>query len=716
MSGNKARPGKRPSLPQARVRHRTELLAPAGSLEAFFAALESGADAVYCGLTEFSARAKAKNFSLAEAAQLVTYAHQQQRKLYVTLNTLLKESELPRLIDALAALDDMAVDGIIIQDLGVWRLARRHFPLLPLHASTQMTIHNAAGVAMLEEMGFSRAVLARELSLAEIRAIRGQTAMELEHFVHGALCFSVSGQCLFSSAISGMSGNRGRCAQPCRRRYHLREQPGYHFSTSDFCALELLPDLAAAGIMSFKIEGRMKSADYVARVVAAYRLVLDASAGNRRQALAEAGEHLALAFGRQTSKGFLTGFLPGSLGDAGRQGGLGRRLGEVTSLRSGMLGFAGNDRLHVGDRIRVQPQNDRAGSGFTVREIFVGGKKVKAARAGDFLQVPIPERAGFFQPGDAVYKVGGKPAFLLNPEACREKLAQVAVAAQDPARQEKSALARQAALADLLPDRGPVVGPDPVPLTVRGRGPQDLALLEDPGISRLELPLTPENLTGLHKAEARAARHRERLIWEIPPLLFGPEWEEYRRAVRMLANRGYLTFRLNNLGHLPLFAGLTGVRLLGGFRCYTMNSQAALAWQELGLAELAGNLEDDRGNIKALLRRPLGLPLTVTVYSPLVLMLSRIPLKMRPGTLLRSEQGEGCRVVSGHGLTEVSAEEDFSLSGFLGELKAMGCTEFLADLSRSGAGSVQGKQVLAVLAADQPLPGTTPFNYKRGLA
>lgn len=692
----------------------TELLAPAGSLEAFFAALENGADAVYCGLTEFSARARAKNFTVAEVAQLVAYAQQQQRKLYVTLNTLLKEAELPRLIDALAALDSMGADGIIIQDLGVWRLARRHFPRLPLHASTQMTVHNAAGVAMLEEMGFSRAVLARELSLAEIGAIRRQSSMELEHFVHGALCFSVSGQCLFSSAISGMSGNRGRCAQPCRRRYHLGDRPGYHFSTSDFSALELLPELAAAGVMSFKIEGRMKSAEYVARVVAAYRLVLDAPAGNRRQALAEAEEQLALAFGRQTTRGFLSGFVPAGIGNFRQQGALGRHLGEVASLRSGMLGFTGSDRLHVGDRIRIQPQNDRAGSGFTVREIFVGGKKVKAARAGDFLQVPIPERAGFFQPGDAVYKVGGKPAFLLGPEACRKKLAQVAATGNHALRQE-SALGRSRALSDLLPDAGPPSAPGPPSFTVRGRGVQDLALLDDPWVSRLELPLTPENMAGLPKAEARLARHRQRLIWEIPPLLFGGEWEEYRRAVRMLAGRGYLVFRLNNIGHIPLFAGLPGVRLLGGFRCYTMNSQAALAWQELGLAELASNPEDDRDNLRGLLRRLPGLNLAVTVYGPLVLMLSRIPVKMRPGTMLRSEQGEGYRVVSGHGLTEVVAAEDFSLSGLLGELQAMGCRELIADLSGCGAMSERGRQVRAALAADQPLPGTTFFNYKRGL-
>ncbi|MFA6284795.1 MAG: peptidase U32 family protein, partial [Desulfurivibrionaceae bacterium] len=214
-----------------KTNRKTELLAPAGSLESFFAALENGADAVYCGLKDFSARAKAKNFTLGEVEKLTAHAHHQRRSLYIALNTLIKEKELPQLVGILADLAGIGIDGLIIQDLGVWRLARNHFPQLPLHASTQLAVHNAAGVRMLEQMGFTRAVLARELSLAEIVAIRQQSTIELEHFVHGALCFSVSGQCLFSSAVSAMSGNRGRCAQPCRRSYLNREQPGYHFST-----------------------------------------------------------------------------------------------------------------------------------------------------------------------------------------------------------------------------------------------------------------------------------------------------------------------------------------------------------------------------------------------------------------------------------------------------------------------------------------------------
>jgi len=695
-----------------------ELLAPAGSIDAFFAALENGADALYCGLKEFSARVKAKNFSMAEVERLTSYAHQQRRRVYITLNTLIKEVELPRLVDTLANLAAIGVDGIIIQDLGVWRLARRFFPQLPLHASTQMTVHNGAGVEMLEKMGFVRAVLARELSLEEITEISRQTTIELEHFVHGALCFAISGQCFFSSTLSGMSGNRGRCVQPCRRLYHHRGRPGYFFSTSDLSAIELLPELIKAGVTSFKIEGRMKSAEYVARVVAAYRLVLDAPARERKNALRQAEEQLSLSFGRQTTRGFLTGFVPTDIAVSSQQGTLGRHLGDIVSLRAGMIGFKVNDRLHVGDRLRIQPQNDQAGTGFTVREIFIGQKKVKAVKAGDFALVRNAGK-GACRVGDAVFKVGGKPAFTLSMESCLAKLHEIPLAvAEAGGLREKSEQSGRKALASLLPRQAAERAADHEPrLTIRCRDINDLLQLDQPRTTRFELVLTPDQLEEAKKNEKKLAGLRERIIWEIPAMLFGAHWQEYRRAVQILAGQGYAGFRVGNPGHIPLFAGLPGVMLFGGFRCYTMNSQAAMAWQELGLAELMVSLEDDGKNIRELFGRPLALPLAVTVYSPMPVLLSRIPVRgVRPGSMLYSDRKEGFRVRTFHALTEIAGEHDFSLLGHVHELRGMGCGHLIVDLSHCGAASGKGREVLAALAADRRLPAALSFNYERGLA
>ncbi len=402
--------------------NKPELLAPAGSLESFFAAMEKGADAVYAGLQDFSARARAKNFSLAQMERMLAYAHAHGRRIYITLNTLVKEHELPQLVDTLSALAAMRVDGVILQDLAVARLIRNHFPSIPLHASTQMTIHNTEGVRMLQGLGFQRAVLARELALDEVAAIAAATPVEIETFIHGALCFSVSGQCFFSSYLGGHSGNRGRCAQPCRRLYDHRGKQGHYFSTSDLSAIDLLPDMVRAGIRSLKIEGRMKSAEYVASVVEAYRTVLDADERGLPTALKSAKEILKFSFGRTPTKGFLASQQPDDIANPWQKGGTGRFVGQIRSIRGNRLIFETRDPLHVGDRLRVQPKTDMAGQAWTVRELYLGQKKVMEARAGSSVEVETPFR---FEAGDSIYKVSSREAFTLSENACQRRLESV---------------------------------------------------------------------------------------------------------------------------------------------------------------------------------------------------------------------------------------------------------------------------------------------------
>jgi putative protease len=402
-----------------KLQTKPELLAPAGSLESFFAAMEKGADAVYAGLQEFSARARAKNFSLAQMERMLAYAHGQNKRIYVTLNTLVKEKELPQLVDTLAALAGMRVDGVILQDLAVARLIRNHFPSIPLHASTQMTIHNTPGVKALEELGFQRAVLARELAVDEIAAIAASTPVEIECFVHGALCFSISGQCFFSSLLGGHSGNRGRCAQPCRRLYNHRGKEGHYFSTSDLSAIDLLPDLIKAGVKSLKIEGRMKSAEYVATVVEAYRTVLDAPEKSHKDALTAAKGLLKYSFGRTPTKGFLASQQPDDIANPWQKGGTGRFVGQIKSIKGKSLVFETRDTLYVGDRLRAQPKSDMAGQAWTVREMVLNRKKCMEAPAGSLVEVETPFS---FSVGDSIYKVSSREAYTLSDNASQRRL------------------------------------------------------------------------------------------------------------------------------------------------------------------------------------------------------------------------------------------------------------------------------------------------------
>ncbi|MCR4321603.1 MAG: U32 family peptidase [Candidatus Brocadiaceae bacterium] len=279
-----------------------ELLSPAGDLECFFAAAENGADAVYFGLKDFSARASADNFAIDDASKAIAYARKRSVKVYIAINTLIKTQELESVVDYLIALDELQPDALIIQDLGLLSLIQSQFPHFRLHASTQMTIHNLAGVKRLERMGFKRVVLSRELSIDEIENISRNTNMEVEVFVHGALCYSYSGLCFFSSMMGGRSGNRGRCAQPCRMYYKSQpDEGGYLFSMKDLRTLSHIQELMSAGIHSLKIEGRMKSPEYVAVVTHTYRQAIDGKLKDE-----EAAIHLMnTVFSRESTHSYL---------------------------------------------------------------------------------------------------------------------------------------------------------------------------------------------------------------------------------------------------------------------------------------------------------------------------------------------------------------------------------------------------------------------------
>jgi U32 family peptidase len=329
---------------------RPELLAPVGSVACLPAAVENGADAVYFGLdVGFNARARAANLSLDEAAEAMKYLHQRGVKGFVTLNTLAFSDELPEVVSVVRAITRMGVDAVLVQDIGVARLIRALSPDLPLHASTQMTLTSAEGIAVAAELGIERVVLARELSLDEIRSIRKHTDIELEVFVHGALCVAYSGQCLTSESLGGRSANRGQCAQACRLPYELicdgqdvdLGAQKYLLSPQDLAAYELTPELIAAGVNSFKIEGRLKTPEYVANITRRYRAAIDAAMAHKPVILQpDARREMELSFSR--------GFAPGWLEGCDHK----RLVPALSSTKRGVL--LGEVVRVLGDRVEVQ--------------------------------------------------------------------------------------------------------------------------------------------------------------------------------------------------------------------------------------------------------------------------------------------------------------------------------------------------------------------------
>ncbi|MDQ7789007.1 MAG: DUF3656 domain-containing protein [Clostridia bacterium] len=395
------------------MEHRPELLAPAGNWDALVAAVQNGADAVYLGAQSFNARQSADNFDAEGLARAVEYAHVRDVRVYVVVNILISDTELEDAVRLLESLHRLGVDGVIVQDLGLAAVARALMPGLPLHASTQMTVHNVKGAQYLKELGFKRVVPARELTLEEIGLLRSEGGLEVETFIHGALCFSYSGQCLMSSLIGGRSGNRGRCAQPCRLPYALVGEGGrpvetevtgnYLLSPRDLNLSAHLPDLINAGVDAFKIEGRLRRAEYVAVVVSVYRKLLDRALTGKYYVSGEEQRTLAQAFNRGFTTGHLFGRAGRELMNYTRSNNRGIAVGRVKRLlpaeRRVEIALDGplaegdivDFWVKVGGRIAV-----------TVSDLRINGKTADSGGAGQLASFPAQGR---IRAGDRAFKV-----------------------------------------------------------------------------------------------------------------------------------------------------------------------------------------------------------------------------------------------------------------------------------------------------------------------
>ncbi|MCS7045530.1 MAG: U32 family peptidase [Gemmataceae bacterium] len=408
--------------PKAASARSVELLAPAGGLEAAYAALHFGADAIYLGLKKFSARAEAENFSLEEVREITAYAHglEPRRRVFVAINTVIRQDELAEVIQALADLSAIGVDAIIVQDLGVYRALVGYFPSLERHASTQMAIHNRAGAEMLRRVGFARVVLARELTLEEIADISAVSGVETEVFVHGALCYSYSGLCLFSSQTLGRSGNRGKCAYSCRDSYEVADAPlelrdgspvkrdprrGFPFSMKDLALPNELPALRDAGVACFKIEGRKKSPLYVATTTDYYRRLLDGRLPEAERPRVEAD--LQTVFSRPWTRLFIASHRDKEVADRDTVGHRGAPIGRVEAVRQGHLRFRTARALERHDGLQVDLPALGKPFGFAVERLWVVGKNGRQASftapAGAVIEVALPAEHPDLPRGALVY-------------------------------------------------------------------------------------------------------------------------------------------------------------------------------------------------------------------------------------------------------------------------------------------------------------------------
>jgi putative protease len=382
---------------------KVELLAPAGSIESLYAAVNNGANAVYLGGNKFSARAYASNFDNEQMKLAVDYCHSYNVKIFVTMNTVLKESEISEAIKYAGYLYEIGVDALIIQDLGLFNLLQSKYPDFELHASTQLTIHNGEGALYYKDKGFARIVLSRELSLNEIKHISKDLKIETEMFIHGALCVCYSGKCLMSSLIGARSGNRGRCAQPCRMEYTLSsnksgEKRGYLLSPKDICVVDDIGSIIDSGVYSLKIEGRMKRPEYVAGVVDVYRNAIDKLQKGSSYDILEGKRTLLQLFNRE---GFSNGYLYKNLG----KDMMSYKFPKNTGVEIGTINQDGSiklkENISVGDGIRVRD------TGFTLSKIIKNKSEERAAFRNDIVKLFPTD----YKKGDVLYRTSSVELF-----------------------------------------------------------------------------------------------------------------------------------------------------------------------------------------------------------------------------------------------------------------------------------------------------------------
>ena len=746
-----------------------ELLAPAGSFAAFEAALEQGADAIYVGAPGFNARALSRDFTFAEIDSMIRQAHGQGVKLYIAMNSLVKEDELPAAIEALSCFQQMKADALILQDLGLFYLARIWFPDLVLHASTLMSVHNSLAAEELVRLGCERVVLARELTIDEMAEIYRKTGAQIEVFVHGAMCFSYSGLCMFSSLHGGKSSLRGQCVQPCRRHYswinqHARTarqstkvnglrrngpstvfrkktagkgdasgkhgSASYPFSMNDLCGVDVLPELQKAGVGCLKIEGRLKSAQYVANTVAAYRLALDSlneSDEEQEKVLREAHRLLDAAMARKRSIGYMLSVKPAGAISPQFSGNSGLFLGKISGARRQVVG-RGKQRQLVqlllaapvseGDRLRLHDEKTGERSSFTLRFLTVDGHRRKNAGTGRKVEIGLP---------DQVKGMG---------HAFRGSLFKVDVGSRIVAERSGHKRRRKLAGRKVLPDRQLVEqiihhlswkqshtqekqtrkgrtnrrtsaksrrqGRRELPWWVALRSISELRQRLPVRPAKIILPLSPENIRDLERLGLKIKKYRSRIIWRLPPILPESELAWYKRQIDTLVAAGYPRFELGHLSQYGLFSSQgqqerQRLELSGHYSLNLLNSAALNAVYSLGFCRTLFSLETESGNLAAALAhfrsqrgrigkkygsRRMKLEVGLYVYGRPPLFTARLDSDhFQYRNIFVSPREEEFTLEHRQGLTLARSIFPFSLLSWQGELKDTGVDYLLLDLT-----------------------------------
>ena len=707
-----------------------ELLAPAGNVEALDAAIGEGADAVYMGLKSFNARLRSSNFAWNQFEAAVEAVHRQKKKIFVTVNTVSEERELERLYRFLAYLNKIGPDGLIVQDFGVVRMVQEFFPKLQLHASTQMNIASAQGVNLLSREGIKRVVLARELGLNEIKDIKAKTNAELEVFVHGALCVSESGLCLFSSFLGGKSANRGMCTQACRRLYEAESagglRQGYFYSPHDLQLIEKIPDLIMAGVDSFKIEGRMKSAEYVGSVTAAYRYLMDHWQEDKKGSIATAKRMLSTDFARAKTLYWYTSDKAENILNPDQAGGTGIYLGKIEKIKTDKKEYfahSGEDseenpsekvtETHtyalvrggtydpeVGDSIRLHKKDDTGRVSHKIKTLKMGSYDDVKTNAG-IPWIDVPQGFGV---GDSVY--------LIQTKTMSKRYAHVLP--NDLSRYRSQPGGQELPIMDLTPQPKEGIEHFPAGLWVQVSTITDMYTVQSEQPIRVILELNSETKAALIEKRENLPLSKKQIFISLDPYCPQAQEADLQDTLTYLIADGFKNFVVNNPAHINMLRGQK-VSLIAGPYLYTFNRWAVSWLENQNIDALITPIENSRQNLEATFEQNQRKRVMITVFAYPQLFRMRFQLpESYDFTYFADKQGLVFKQLSTPDGSFVMPENPFSIIDKVVFMKNAGFTHFLLDLSKTRVTKGQFKQIMKAYYKGEPLPETSRFNWKDG--
>ncbi|MFH1368801.1 MAG: peptidase U32 family protein [Elusimicrobiota bacterium] len=695
-----------------------ELLAPAGSKESFIAAVRAGADAVYIGMPDFNARISASPINHYDLRVLTNYAHEKNVKVFLALNTLIKHEEIHEVVKNITLADSYKPDALIVQDLGIASIAAKYFPHIPLHASTQLAVHNSAGVQAAASAGFKRVILARELSFSELKLIVKGAPVETEIFCHGALCFSLSGMCLFSSFIGGLSGNRGRCTQPCRRLWKNKINAGYLFSPRDLSLAEYVDKIRNTGIASLKIEGRMRSSEYVYRAVKAFRGLIDAPENDYKHALSTAMEVLSQDMAREKTTCLFSG-RDSEIFQPKKAQCLGQLIGEVESVTGTHISIKLNSdssAITRDDRVRVSNPATDFTKAFKIKEFF---------EENGIYTVPFSQASEF---------AGGNPVFKTVDTASEQKnIEQEIDSVYDAFKKSHPHRARDIQVlqeyTSLISNawkesRGKInndAGAENLWIKFDDIGWESMLPAAGKGVKHV-FSVSKENMRAARSISSKAG---ENLYFELPPFIGQRDVPEFMKFVNEASASGIKTWVLNNISHLEFFNN-SGCALIAGGFLYTWNAYTAQFLLAKGVSRFVVSSEDDFLNIRKMSGPGLGSHLAVYLYGHPAVVRSRIVTRGNLDDGIISENSmpkaaSEAKISSSYfpvfesDTTVLIPEKPVSVFTFRKKFRDCGIKNFGMDLSYLKPDRALWSVLIDAYQKEENIVGSLKFNFKRGV-